>query len=384
MADGQVKSSATKIGVALIGMRACVVVALAFSAALAAEYYLPGHTYCEVGGGCDAVRYAEATRAVSMFLPMIGLLGFTVIFATSLFRSHKALRTAAALAVVAGVCGAIFVFLQGAVIGSYCWLCVGVDSAAMAGGAFGALILAQTEDPYDGANDSSLRSLWWAPYLIAAFGPLVAATTFVDPGVPDAVVELWNPSADVNIVEMADPECPFCRELHPILKGEIDATTARGVEVHFARIMVPLSFHTHARDATAAYFCAGEQGRGEELIDVLFRSDDLSVGGIAGSAGELGLDMDAFVACRESDATEARIEADLERAEAANMEGLPTVYIGEQAIIGFREDLGAAPYREAIEATLRGEGSRTRYWPGALLALAIGLSLWMGRPRRDA
>ena len=331
--------------VSILVLRAAVLSALAFSAALAVEYYLPGDTFCGEGGGCAAVRDSVVGQLIGAYLPALGVLAYTAVFAASIFRGRETARYAALMAIIGGIGAVGFLVLQAAVIGDFCHLCVGVDVSAIVAAAAGGAILWTRPGVAD--DRGSLRSPAWGFFVIALFGPMAYSITFPDPDIPPEVRELWRDDAEVNIVEMADFECPYCRSLHPVLRQVVEES---GHDVHLARIVVPLPFHVHARDAAVTYFCAEAQGRGEEMADLLFASEDLTHAGGLQAANALGLDIDVWEACAEAPETQERIEADITRARTAGMQGLPSVYVGERVLLGFSVENGSAPYLEAVEA----------------------------------
>ncbi len=364
---------------ALLLVRAGALVALAFSAALAIEYYGPGATFCASDGGCADVRAWAMSGPLGTLLPAVGLLAYTIVFAASLVRAPVVNRLAAGLAIVGGLGALAFLGLQGAVIGHWCKLCVGVDTSALLAAAGGGWLLAAR--PADERLGRGIVSPAWFFFWPLALGPFAWVISSPDPDVPAAIRELWDPAADVNVVEMADFECPYCRAMNPVLEEAIDRADA---DVHLARIIYPLSFHPHARNSARAYFCAIEQGQGEAMASALFEAEDISEAGNRASAEALGLDLEAYDTCVEAESTEARVEEDIARGDRAGMEGLPSVYIGEQTFRGFLPGSPPDEFVAAIEASAAGAGRRFRWWPGALIAaLAFG-SLALGLRRRRA
>ncbi|MGF1464592.1 MAG: vitamin K epoxide reductase family protein [Sandaracinaceae bacterium] len=356
----------------LVVLRLASLAALFYSTLIGLEYLQPEPTFCGPGGGCETVKASTVGRWIGSYLPVIGLVGYGAIFTGSLATRRSVLRTTAILAVLGAVGAAAFLVLQGAVIGAFCELCVGVDLAAIVAGAAGVAILAWRvgEEP----GSVSVASPWWAAAVLAlGVGPAYLLT-FPDPPVPQAVrAELTRDAVDV--IELVDFECPYCRRLHPVLMEALDGSDQ---PVRVVRWMVPLSFHVHARGAAGAFVCAEQQGKAEVMADHLFTTDDLSVPALRRAVEDLGLDPEAFEACWADDATWARIGEDVERARAALPGGisLPTVWIEARKIVGAQRP---PAYRSALaEASA---GRRVRYWPFALLAaIALVLLVW-ARPR---
>lgn len=351
---------------ALVLIRACALVSLAFSVMTAVEYYGGAGTFCSEASDCARVRLFAGE--LGLLLPALGVLSFTTLFVLTLPRGRLLARAAAVTALVGTLAAAYFIYLQ-STIGAWCSLCLVVDSSAIVAGLAGLWLLART--PADeAALGPGLISYWWAPFWIAVFAPVAYGTTLQDPEVPAAITELYE-DGRVNVVELADFECPYCRAMHPVLRAAIEAS---GEDVHLVRITYPLSFHENARPASAAYYCAVAQGQGEAMADRLFEGE-LDRRTYLAHAEALGLDHAAFEACLEDEATEARIQEDLDRVDRFGMRGLPMVFIGARTQRGFAPGWGPEVFVEPIEAAARGEGRRIRYWPSIALVVLTALGV---------
>lgn len=353
--------------------------ALAFSVAALLQYTLPTPTFCAPGGGCDAVRRWASLPVAGMqlaeLLPLLGVMGFTTLFVGSLVPQRAAARVIGALAVLGGAIAAVLIALQATTIGAWCWLCVGVDVSALVAGGAGVALLARSRHA-DPSGPTHLRSPAWAAAILAVGAPLAWALALPDPELPVAVQRLYRPGA-LNVVELVDFECPYCRALHPVVKR---ALADAGGEQNLVRVIVPLAFHPHARDAGHAYYCAERMGQREPMADRLFAAE-LSRSGLLAEARALDLDAAEFEACLDDPTTAARLAADERLALEAGNQGLPTTYIGSRTLLGFHPQRGEAQVREAVVAAREGEGSRTRVWPAALVVLAAAAAYLWGRRR---
>lgn len=148
---------------------------------------------------------------------------------------------------------------------------------------------------------------------------------------------LGDAAARVVVIEYGDLECPVCgrfaREVFPTIQTEyIDANRVRWVFRH-----LPLSeIHPHALRAAAASECAAEQERFYEYIEVLFDNQGaLEDADLMGYATDLGLDVDAFTTCLESDRHGERINSDREDAIDLGATGTPIFFINGQIARGF-------------------------------------------------
>ena len=132
----------------------------------------------------------------------------------------------------------------------------------------------------------------------------------------------------------------------------VELTSEYRDRVNLVRLNVPLPGHSNALDAARAFCCADDQGKGEEMADALFASDDLSAEGCERLAASLGLSRSVFRACVESVATNERVERENQRARHAGLKGLPTVWIGDQVLIGLQP---ADKLRAAFVEAARGK-----------------------------
>ena len=89
------------------------------------------------------------------------------------------------------------------------------------------------------------------------------------------------------------------------------------------------------------------------MADVLFTSDALALPDCLGHARQLGLDGKLFEQCVKAPRTRAAIEREVEQVRRAGLDGLPTVFIGRERIVGFDAEAGAARYTEALARAAR-------------------------------
>ncbi len=76
----------------------------------------------------------------------------------------------------------------------------------------------------------------------------------IDPSIiplDDAVV-VGDPKAPVRVIVFDDPECPFCKKLHPEMKKIV----AQHPDVAFFIKMLPLKIHPNARKKAQAIICS--------------------------------------------------------------------------------------------------------------------------------
>jgi len=164
----------------------------------------------------------------------------------------------------------------------------------------------------------------------------------------DAV--LGDVNAPVTIVEFSDFQCAFCKRAHPVLKEIEEAYVASG-KVKIVYKDFPLeSIHPEAKPAALAAECANEQGRFWEYHDILFdRQAELSKESYFTWAEELGLDLNQFTQCIESEKYSAEVDADFAEGSSLGVTGTPAFFVNGKMING------AQPFEvfeEEIEAIL--------------------------------
>ncbi len=230
-----------------------------------------------------------------------------------------------------------------ALAGTWCRFCLVADLSACV--VFGASLwrLLAKWDPPTARLPRAAMALAIAPALVA---PLALGFS-KKPIVPDAIAQeiAQTPRGEVTVVDFADFECPFCRMTHAILAPLVAEHRDR---IRVVRKNVPLTrLHPHALDAARAACCGEQLGKGEAMADALFSApvEDLTPEGCAKLAVSLGLDDEAFRRCIDDPATDARIHADEATFKASLGHGLPTLWIGDEKIEGYRGD-------DTIEKTL--------------------------------
>jgi protein-disulfide isomerase len=131
--------------------------------------------------------------------------------------------------------------------------------------------------------------------------------------------------APVTIIEFADYECPYCQQIHPLLKKleqEFDGKIALAFKD------MPLPMHPRAAKAAEATRCAGVQGKFWELHDLLFEHPGhLEVPQLKEYAQTLQLDMEKFDKCLESGEQTAVVQKDFAEAQHLGLTGTPSFFV---------------------------------------------------------
>lgn len=144
------------------------------------------------------------------------------------------------------------------------------------------------------------------------------------------------PDGKVTFVEFLDFECEACGAAYPSIE-QLRATY--GDRVTFVVRYFPLENHFNAQRAALAVEAAAQQGKFEAMYQKMFQTqsnwgeqqvpkDDL----FRSYAEELGLDMARWDSDYASDATWARIQADIDDGTGLGVTGTPTFFLNGQRL----------------------------------------------------
>src|ERR1700686_2285156 len=162
-----------------------------------------------------------------------------------------------------------------------------------------------------------------------------------------------NPNAPVWVIELADFQCPSCKQWHdetyPVLRDEF----VRTGKVRLAYINFPLAQHQFAWPAAESAMCAGAQGKFWEMHDALFNTQSKweALPGPAGFFDSLaraqGVDVARWRQCVQSGKMKAWIQADHDRAQTAGAASTPSFMIGDKLLVGAQP---IEEFRRAIDS----------------------------------
>jgi len=155
--------------------------------------------------------------------------------------------------------------------------------------------------------------------------------------------------APVTIIEFSDFQCSYCKYWHQAIFPELMALYPD--KIRFIYRDFPI-FGQNSYDAAEAANCAGEQDAYWEYHDALLTGEEsISRSTFELYATNLGLDMDAFIACLDDDRYQAEIQADYSYAASIGVSSTPTFLINGTPLIGAQPvEYFAAAIDEALAA----------------------------------
>jgi len=140
-----------------------------------------------------------------------------------------------------------------------------------------------------------------------------------------------NANAPVTVIEYADFQCPYCRQMHVTLQAAASEGKIRWVYRDY-----PLSMHEFAfREAEAAQ-CAGAQGKYWEFADSLYANQAEIVSSKAIDQAlntlsqKVNADPAALMQCIQSAQFRAVVQDEANEAEQLQIEVTPTIYINNK------------------------------------------------------
>ena len=139
--------------------------------------------------------------------------------------------------------------------------------------------------------------------------------------------------AVVTIVEFADFQCPFCRQMAPVLEQALKRypDTLRLVYKNY-----PLTeIHPDAMHAAQAAMCADQQGKFWEMYDALFSPGaELAIPALRATAVRVGLESNKFEDCVRGKAADGPIQDEMLEGRALAVAGTPALFVNGRLIPG--------------------------------------------------
>jgi protein-disulfide isomerase len=160
------------------------------------------------------------------------------------------------------------------------------------------------------------------------------------PPIPNQGHVMGSDSAQLEVVEFGDFECPGCGSFASVTEPDVRARLVNTGLIRFRFMDFPLNMHPNSWPAHLASWCGGEQQKFWEMHDAIFmnqdrwntqatRRPDKVLGTLA---KQVGLNMDQYEACMSSRKYQPQIRANVEEGVKRGVNGTPTFYIGSKSI----------------------------------------------------
>jgi protein-disulfide isomerase len=200
-----------------------------------------------------------------------------------------------------------------------------------------------SKEPFDAVRNSMISKLRElriskarSAYIASLHESAKISVTLPEPRAPltlTASTPVRGPrNAPVMVVEFADYQCPYCRQLEPQheqLRREF------GDKIAVAFKDFPIPAHAYAEKMAEVARCAGEQGKYWELHDFMYKElKTFDMSQIEQRTQALNLDSAHFNQCVDSAAETAEITADKTEGQHLGVSGTPTVFINGRFISG--------------------------------------------------
>jgi protein-disulfide isomerase len=164
---------------------------------------------------------------------------------------------------------------------------------------------------------------------------------------------LGSKNAPVTLVEFTDYQCPYCKQFHVAVFGELKKNYIDTGKVRFYSRDLPLdSIHPNASRAAQAGRCASDQGQFWKMRDLMgANSDKLDLESLVAEAGSLQMDTKAFRGCVESQKYKEAVQTDVQEALKIGAQATPTFVLGKSTPQGVDGELieGTRPYAEFVK-----------------------------------
>jgi protein-disulfide isomerase len=320
---------------------ASALVALAGSMASLVDGSRLAPAFCGLDSGCAQLQQRAGVILFGLpALPLFGVIWFSLLFVVTRHAPSRA-------RVMWGVCALMACALiasQQLLFNTWCSLCLVVNGFALAGAAAYFYY-----EPIERAASPAFSVL----ALLLAFSPVAALwlpDTLPYPPVLKALASADKPTVFV----FSDFECAYCRETHPVLTRALQQFES---QFSVRRVLFPLPQHPHAQAAAVAFICAEQQDKGELAAHALFAAPSLEKRDIDAALQSAGVDDFAHSRCVNSSLPQDRLAADALVVKASYYRGLPTVWIGDEVV------LGAASFETYSELLQRAASVRTARLP---------------------
>ncbi len=169
---------------------------------------------------------------------------------------------------------------------------------------------------------------------------------------------MGSPTASVTIEEFADFQCGACASVHPILK-QIQSTYGSRIRFIFRNFPLAIPAHDKAYEAAVAVEAVGLQDRAKfwAMQNLLMENQGAWTTNPnyrpmwEGYVQQLGMDIEKFKADMAGREAKARVDADLARGRALNVDSTPSIFVNGKNIP--LQQITEAGLRQVIDAEIQ-------------------------------
>lgn len=171
--------------------------------------------------------------------------------------------------------------------------------------------------------------------------------------VKDDALKIASDGAKLTIVEFGDYQCPACKLAHPGLKQVVAEHPG---QVNFIFRNYPLPMHANAQPAAKAVEAAAMQGKGWEMHDKLYESQDEwanqsnPLAMFKQYATELGIDAEKMESDMNSSTVNDKISRDIADGNTSGVNATPTLFLNNEF---YKGGIGYSDLKAAVEAKLQ-------------------------------
>lgn len=342
----------------LIGVTVIGTLGVLLSAFLTYAHYNTAGKFCFLNGACDLVNQSLYSELFGVPVSVWGFLSYLIFFTFSLallfkinfeklhmhFHKNNVLLYLFAFSVFTFGYSVHLIFTAWFILKAFCTLCV-------ISFVFFTLIFSLMFSSLSSQNIKIVIKKKYL-YLVAVLLILVIAGKIImKPTYPEILTPkdiLGNENAPVQIVEFSDLQCPACRGAYFVTKKLIKEF-GDDISIEFYHFPL-LGIHPYSFKAAEASECANDQGKFWDYIDSIYMNQKaLTKDDMLKRAEEVGIDIDKFEACLESDAKREVVDADVFEAESRSLTATPTFFINGKKLDSWEYENFKKKIQEAMK-----------------------------------
>ncbi len=142
-------------------------------------------------------------------------------------------------------------------------------------------------------------------------------------------LSIGKQDASIAILEFSDYECPYCAKHYKNVLPKLRESYINTGKVKYVMKDFPLEFHAHAKAASLATRCAGEQNQYWPMHNAIFEAKGQATEQLVNDAiKKLKLNEKKFKSCLEDPKQTTDIENDIALGASLGVTGTPAFVVG--------------------------------------------------------